>query len=394
MRPLSPEPSRSLKFKNPQQGSYGFTEPYRQTVEGLAEHSRYVNDLMLSFPGLLFALATGYGSAEVRNRAYSMICHGKNLRDVSETLNLPWWMRKLPPQAFEMPLEGKLPGSESFSKHIINLIPEQQFDLPVWLRKTIKAYQLCNESFALWVAGIPLLYTRIHEVCESDDTLELLAAWAWFSQNTGTEAHQLIQTLWHPNIGIHKALDAAKTWYNRAKLVLFIGEHGIEDCWLQGGRINGFDIVPLRTAQDFILESQLMNNCLDQYADQIRFHRVRVFSVRREGVPIANIEIGPHEDDRTMPSIEQVRGPKNRRVNPLIWQIAYNWMGQQNFSARQNGPNWPRVTIPANMHPLWEPFRKALHIAGIYSQDFSIFNMDKTEKLLLQLEDLAQIESE
>ncbi|MGH1350041.1 MAG: PcfJ domain-containing protein [Methyloligellaceae bacterium] len=346
---------------------------------------------MLSFPGLLFALATDFGTEDARYMAYEKIYAGENLKNASESLSLPWWMRKLPPQAFETPLEGKLPDSEIFSKHIVNLIPEQEYDLPVWLRKVIRSYQLCDESFALWVAGIPLLYTRAHEVCESDDTLELLAAWAWYSQNTDTDAHQLIQTLWHPNMGIHKALDAAKTWYNRAKLVLFIGESGIQDCWLEGDRINGFDIVPLRTAQDFITESQLMNNCLDQYADQIRFHRVRVFSVRREGTPIANIEIGPHEDDRTMPSIEQVRGPKNRRVNPLIWQLAYNWMGKQNFSSRQNGPNWPRITTPANAHPLWQPFQQALHNAGIYTQDLSIFNLDKTEKLLLQLEDLAQI---
>ncbi len=392
VRPLSPERSKSLKFENPQRGAYGFAEPYRHTVEMLAEHSDCMSDLMLSFPGLLFALATEYGSPDDRNAAYTKICTGKPLRDASDTLKLPWWMRKLPPQAFDAPLTGSLPDSETFSKHIVNQIPEQEFDISLWLKKVTRAYQLCDERFALWVAGIPSLYTRAHEVCESDDALELLAAWAWFSQNTDNEAHQLIQTLWHPNIGIHKALDAAKTWFNRAKLVLFIGEHGIEDCWLEGKRINGYDIVPLQTAADFISESQSMNNCLDQYADQIRFHRVRVFSIRREGTPIANIEIGPHEDDRTMPGIEQVRGPKNRRVNPLIWQLAYNWMGQQNFSARQNGPNWPPVTTPANLHPLWKPYRLALHKAGIYSHNLAIFNLDKTEKMLLQLEDLAQID--
>ncbi len=394
MRPQSIERSRNLAYFDPVQGSSYFAAPYRQAIEQLTSRSPRLNDLTESFPAVLFALATGYGTTEDLQRAYHMICSGAPLKKVTSLLGIPWWMKKLPPQTFEVPFAGELPDSAAFSRKIVNCFPKHSYDLASWFRKTIRAYQLCDESFALWLSENPMLYSRMNEVGENDASVELLAAWAWYSQNEDTQAHALMQTAWHPNIGIHKALDAAKTWYNRSKLVLYIGPEGIQDCWLQGMHINGYDIVPLRTAEEFILESQVMGNCLDQYADQIRFHRVRVFSIRRDGIPIANIEIGPHEDDRTMPGIEQVRGPKNRRVNPIIWQLAYAFMGQQNFSSRPNGPSWSCVSKPFNQHPLWSPYRMALHMRNVASADLSIFNLDQTEKLLNQLEGLSLLDSE
>ncbi len=393
VRPLNFQRPTDIKYRHFASRSIGFAEPFRNKIEALANHAPWLNDLANSFPGMLFALATDFGTLENRQKTYNLLKHGGSLKLAAKMLDLPWWLRKLPPQTFQSALPNSLPDNDFFSKHIVNLIPRHHDDIATWFRKVIKASQLCNENFALWVANTAPLYAHSNEVGESDATLELLAAWAWYSQHKEVPSHYLIQTLWHPNIGLHKALDASKIWYNRTKLVLFIGDKGIDDCWLDGKKINGYDIVPLRTADDFLTEASMMGNCLDQYADQIRFQRVRVFSIRRDGVPIANIEIGPHEDDRTVPSIEQIRGPKNRRVSPMIWQLAYFWLGQQNFSSRPNGPNWPPVSSAVTQHRIWAPYRYMVESKGFNTSSLSIFNLDQTEKLLLQLEGLALIDS-
>ena len=393
MRQLSVERSRNLVPAGNVSQRAGFPEPYRKDVEALASHSPFLNDLAHSFPGLLFALATGYGSLRSRKTAYSLIKSGAPLKHAARALQIPWWMKKLPPRAYGSLLSGELPDSPLFSKHIINFVPKQLHNLSSWLTKIIRASQLCNEQFALWVANTPSLYIKSDEVSECDASLELLAAWAWYSTQKNLPSHYLIQNLWHPNIGLHKALDAAKNWYNRTKLILFLGDRGIEDCWLEGRHVQGYDIVPLRTADDFLTEAGMMRNCLDQYADQIRFQRVRVFSMRRNGIPVANIEIGPHEDDRSIPNIEQVRGPKNNRVSPQTWQVAYAWLGQQNLSARPNGPYWPQIKINLTQHPLWVPYYNMIEAKQINASNLSIFNLDQTERLLMQLEGLALLDS-
>lgn len=393
MRPFQHERFVNDKFFGQINQPYHFAEPYRYAVTDLANHSNALQDLLHSFPCLLFALATGYGDLAARREAYYLIEKGASLKEIAKKLNVPWWMRKLPPEAFSEPLKGPLPDGEEFSRHIVNLIPKDTHATAIWLDKVIRSYQLCNEAFALWVAENKSLYIRDDGISHDNAYLELLASWSWHSQQAEAAAHHLIRNLWHKHINVNKAVEAAKTWYNRVKLIIYLGDKGIEDCWLQGGTVLGFDFVPLRTAEDFLLEAELMGNCLDQYADQICFQRVRVFSIRQNGIPVANLEIGPHEDDRSMPNLEQLRGPENCRVNSLVWRAVYAWMGSQNFVPKSEGPSWTSdIRTEIKQHPIWNPYRHFLSQKHIDVTNLAILNLDQAEKLLLQLNGLALLE--
>ena len=125
--------------------------------------------------------------------------------------------------------------------------------------------------------------------------------------------------------------------------------------WLSEGSALGYEFVELRTIDDFIAESDTMDNCLDSFSEKLESGVSYVFSIRRNGSPVADIEIGVHPVEPTMPSIVQLRGPKNKRAHPEIWRAAYSWLGSQELP-----PVPPQVVNSAARRrawrALWKPY--------------------------------------
>ncbi|MEL7544897.1 MAG: hypothetical protein AAGJ70_14125, partial [Pseudomonadota bacterium] len=117
---------------------------------------------------------------------------------------------------------------------------------------------------------------------------------------------------------------------------------------------------PLRTLEDFLEEAATMGNCLDQYAGPINNTHVRVFSVRRGDTVVANLELAPHDDDCLMPTIEQLRGPRNNRATPDVWQAAYAWLGAQKFSSFPGPSHGGRASASTTWKKIWDPLFKDL----------------------------------
>ena len=327
-----------------------FARPHRAAIESLAVSSPRVEELAETFPGLLFALATGFGGAKRRHEAVRLIHTGALLRDVTDLIGLPWWLRRLPPEAFQSPLDG-LPNGVAFSLRIGNLVPSEPAETRAWLARTLFAHRTVGENYALWIAR----QKRFPSGVAGEITETLLAAWAWHSRHPDTPAYPLLRTQWSDGIGLRRALEEAKAWSRRIDLAVALGT-GIEDMWFPGGMCGAVEFVPLARLEHFLSEAQAMNNCLDQFADQVRRGRSRVFSIRKAGRIVADIEIGPHDDDCCVPRIVQLRGPRNRRVGPEIWQVALTWLAAQEFRPL------PRVNEATDRHrrqqlirAIWRP---------------------------------------
>lgn len=307
-----------------------FDASYREHIWDLAVQSDPICDLLESFPALIFALASKSGRAAQRRKALSQIEQGAPLADIAKTLCLPVWMKKIPPEALRAALPP-LATSAWFNRRIVNFIPPEPELCAIWLEKMIIALQLCDERFALWVAQRAEFHQNL---ANANEPLQLLAAWAWFSRAEGTLGHKLLRKPWHEQIGLEKAFEEAKIWFNRMQLYLHYGEAGYMDSWLAGGEVLGYEFTPLLTADDFFREAFLMRNCLDQFNENIRHDGARVFRITRGGRTVAVIEIASHNDEHTMPSIVQLRGPQNKRVSPQIWQAAYAWLGSQELQPK------------------------------------------------------------
>lgn len=301
-----------------------FDPDRRASIRRLVNSSPRAADLAIVFPGALYAISDSNGSIDIRRRALDLVLEGAALRDVAQVLDLPLWLRRLPPEAFTGSI-GPLPASEMFSRRIVNQLPTAAENSAFWLKAVSFGAYACDEYFALWLARQPVY-------SESGDPARLfglLAAYAWYSQAELSRAHGLIVVPWRPEMSLDTAICAAKSWLNRIRLVLQLGPGAITDSWLQGGEAQSFSFVPLLEQAQILAESRAMQNCTDQYADRLARDKCRLFSVRRRGVRVATLEIGPHARETGVLAINQLKARHNMPASAEIWQAAHTWLGTQ-----------------------------------------------------------------
>jgi len=330
-----------------------FHPAYRRYIVALTSCSPELADLTDSFPALLFALVSGYATGEKRERACELVGRGAPLREAADTLDLAWWLRKLPAPAFTAPLPA-FPRDPEFAFRISNLVPRDERLAPTWLTRVSHAFEAGGRDFALWIARQPDLANP------PEEQFTFLAAWAWFSGRPGLLGHRMLRKAWSPDMSFKRAREELAAWRQRLRLIECLG-FGIESPWLTDGTAMGFDFVALRTVDDFIAESEALENCLDQYADQLHTGLTAVFSIRKGSRSVACVEIGPHDEEVSMPTIVQLRAARNRRAPPEAWQATFAWLGAQRLeplSPERHAPK-PMKRVEARRQ-LWRPYLEAL----------------------------------
>lgn len=301
-----------------------FEATRRTSVRRLLNSSPRIFDLAVAFPGAFYALASRFGSQRKRKKALELVSAGAPLRDVALMLDLPLWLRRLPPEAFSGRL-AELPKSDIFARRIANHLPTSAENSAFWLSSVAFGAHACDDYFALWLAQ-QAIFT---EAGEAERLFGLLAAYAWFSNVDLTRARGLIVVPWRPEMALETAVCAAKSWLNRMRLVLQLREGVLTDPWLASGEARGFSFVPLLDHGSILAEAHAMQNCADQYADRLARDKCRLFSVRRRGARVATLEIGPHPREAGVLAISQLKARHNLPASAEIWQAAHTWMGAQ-----------------------------------------------------------------
>ena len=153
-----------------------------------------------------------------------------------------------------------------------------------------------------------------------------------------------------------RAREELAAWRQRLRLMECLGP-GIESPWLADGTGLDFQFVALRTVDDFIAESEALDNCLDQYADQLHAGLTAVFSIRKGERRVACVEIGLHDEEATMPTIVQLRAARNRRAPPEVWQATYAWLGSQALEPLSPERHVPKPIRRAEARrKMWGPY--------------------------------------
>lgn len=296
----------------------------RRELRRLIRTSPRFAELAEVFPGAAYVLATRQGEKEQRRKAAKLIRDGAKLKTVAHALELPLWLRRLPPSAFNGPLPP-LPDSETFARRIAARLPADSANAPFWLASVAFATKAVHEDFALWLVE--------QSICSQDAHPErlfaVLAAYAWYSGALLTPAHDLIVVPWRPEIAFDTALCAAKSWLNRLRLVMQLEPGTIADSWLRPGEAMGLTFVPLVEQSEILEEAQAMQNCADQYADRLAREKCRLFSIRRGTSRLATLEIGPHPRETGVLSITQLKARHNMPASVEIWQAAHAWLATQ-----------------------------------------------------------------
>ncbi|MGE0769740.1 MAG: PcfJ domain-containing protein [Hyphomicrobiaceae bacterium] len=361
MAPVAPgpfEPMAETVTERRMRRLNSFPQPYRKYIAGLTSCAPAVEDLADSYPALLFALATGYSNVRRRQAAFEAVVSGQSLKFAGSILELPLWLRRLPAQAFAQPLP-LLPSDQDFTIAAANSVPSHPRDAAIWFDRLIVSHRLAGRDFALWSLREP----RMLPPHTGDEDMQWLLAWAWASLNPAFEGHRLLRGVWTPAIGWKRARDEVAIWRKRIDLVGALAGD-TRDPWFENANVSGLDIVALRTVEDFVCESVAMENCLDQYAAHLAYGRVRIFSVRRDGRPIADVEVSLKPDDVRTPCISQVRGPRNRRAPPAVWQAVHAWLAAQSSEVIDVSSTSAQATREA-FRRFWDPYVEAAEGAGL-----------------------------
>lgn len=325
----------------------------RREARRIARGSARLADLAVVFPGALFALATRRGPAAQRLRAVSLVEQGAPLKAVARALDLPLWLKKLPPEAFQAAL-GELPLTETFARRISARLPRDEQEAAFWLESIAFAHAAVGEDFAVWLAEQPLF----GEPGEPQRVFGVLAAYGWYSSAVLTRAHSLIVVPWRPGVAFDTAVCAAKSWLNRVRLVCQLGPGVITDTWLEAGEALGHVFAPLVEQRSLLDEAHAMQNCADQYCERLSRERCRLFSISRGGVRVATMEIGPHPRETGVLSIVQLKGRHNMPASLEVWQAAHAWLSTQSGLRRPPALFAPERTFDADVwQQLMQPYR-------------------------------------
>ena len=359
-----------------------FNAPVRRELRRLIRTSPRFADLVEVFPGAAFAIASRQVSSLARAQVLEQIHEGAPLKTIARKLELPMWLRRLPPEAFEQPL-ANVPGSEAFTRRIASRLPENNRQASFWLESVTFAAEAAHEDFAIWIADQPIYADR----GEPHRILAVLAAYAWFSC-CNAKANEYIIVPWRPEIAFDTAICAAKSWLNRLRLVMQLEAGALADSWLEAGEVEGYRFVPLIDREALLVEAQAMQNCADQYADRLAREKCRLFSIQKSNAHVATLEIGPHARETGVLTITQLKARHNMPASIEIWQAAYGWMAQQ--SGLKRLPPMVAPDRPFN-EKMWRsmmgPYRKSKNGAPWLPQRLS---QSSFAKLDMDICDLAR----
>jgi len=327
----------------------------RREVRRLVRSSSRLADLAAVFPAAIFVIASRSCPLARRREAIALVEEGTALKTVATILGLPLWLRRLPPEAFSGPV-GPLPTSENFARRIANKRPIPPEQSAFWLATLSFANHACHEDFALWLAEQDIY----GEVGTPGRLFGVLAAYAWYSNAFLSRAHELIVVPWRPEMAFDTALCAAKSWFNRMRLVVQLEAGVLTDSWLSAGSSGSYSFIPLLDQRDILAEAQAMQNCADQYADRLVRDRCRLFSIRHNGARVATLEIGPHPRETGVLAISQLKARHNMPAPVDVWQAAHAWLSTQRTLKRL-----PSMVVPdrppdaKGWQHLMQPYRRS-----------------------------------
>ena len=333
---------------------------FRRRLRRLGETSPKCADLLFTFPGLSVALVSGHGTPRAREEALQLARSGARLADVALALQLPAWLRWLPPEAFDRPLPSSLRVQASdpeFGRRIVQLRPSDPRDSSWWLQWVIAAREACDDEFAVWIAAQRIFESRRRLPF---DCLVPLAMFAWFSRHQDFEAASYLNGQWTAKMNIGRAACLTRRWLHQVLHDLCFEDGCAASDWARARRVHGFDFVPLLTSGALIEEGAAMRNCLATYSANVVRGMCRLYSVRRDGERVATLEVRPVRGSG-LPEIAQLLGPGNSKPTETVCAATLAWFDLQSYGV-------PGATLfscgaasdAAFATHVWQPYARAV----------------------------------
>jgi hypothetical protein len=292
-----------------------FNARFQDDILACAQLSERIADLANTFPVLMFALATEYGTLATRKRVIRLALEGRPLAELAAALALPLCFRRIPPEALRNDLHP-FAWSESANRRLANHVPDDAKLAALWLQRVTFAARAGGEEFAVWIARQPGVLSN--GGFELDDLLPL-ALHAWHSQFG--EPPQQTRKRWSPRVGLDTAIERAIDWcveQGATVLVMLDRRPAVET-------FEGHTLHRLMTSEALREEGREMCNCAKDYAEEVTTGCTRLYSLRRDNERLAtvSVEFGRHSQTCR---IGQVKLAGNRNAPQPLRLLTERWL--------------------------------------------------------------------
>ncbi|MCI4661081.1 MAG: PcfJ domain-containing protein [Neomegalonema sp.] len=313
-------------------------------LEATAQIHPALADLLSSFPAAIVMLALRAGPPATRGEAVFQARQGASLAQIAEALDLPYWTRRLPPEAFIAPIDLRREDrdDENFGRQLLPTKPASPRAIGLWLNWVHRARQFAGDEFALWLAKQPVFRAPRSPLAwgrlPATRALDALALYALASQIEEQGPDFPLPPPFTLRMGFGAACDNALDWIHALTQDLIC--EGVYGCdFVQSPRmVDGIAFVPLHSRADLCAEARAMRNCLETYADRVRCGICRIVSLRKDGSSIATLELSAYNHDALDLAVHNLMGRQNSVVSAYVDSAVQRWLEWHNRIAAMARP--------------------------------------------------------
>lgn len=335
-----------------------FHSSVRRRLRALTWDAPRVSDLLFTHPGAAFVLVAGDRTPDGRGKALRLVKAGVPLAEVDAVLDLPRWLRRLPPEAFVKPVRT-LPGGTDFGRRIVHRIPGYASLAASWLERLTVCTEVCDSDMALWLAS----KTLCDECCTNNRALRPLGAFVWFSQHSEHFAHRLIEEPWHSRMRFKTAVAAAHAWLARLLFACCGDGGGADGSWYKERKSHGYRFRPLRTEAELEEEGKRMKHCVGGYTGRVIAGACLIYSIRRRNSRVATMEVVPVRGKERGAGIAQIKGERNATPDGDVFRAANAWLARR---GRYPFAGMARSLNEGRWREVWRPYCEAKPLGAPY----------------------------
>jgi hypothetical protein len=293
------------------------------------------------FPALglaIFGLGSSRSKANLVPEAKRLVEAGAPLRKIAELMSVPMAFRSVKPGAAHLALA--VVDAFEDPRLIDAHMPESLKEMKLWL-ECIYLAQSVGPDFVQWTSR------HATEVGGSRDEvigiLRDIVDWVRACYRASVPPHirkailgdqrflpaqgeQFVHRQFNADMSLSTIAKLSADWHDAVAGNMKGPNYQFPEPWCPGGVSGGFDIVPVTSSSDLYREGKLLHHCAGTYAERVHSGQCYIFSVRRDGAPLATLELVHGEAGV---AIGQLRGACNAKAPKNVLRAVNSWLRAQ-----------------------------------------------------------------
>jgi hypothetical protein len=295
----------------------------------------------------IFAPDSGDASANLVSEAKRLVEDGAPLRKIAKLMGVPMAFQRVKPGAASLALA--VVDAFEDPRRIDAHMPESLTQMKLWL-KCIDLAQNVGQDFVQWTSryATEIGGSRDEVVSILEDIADwvlachrasvlppvrqaILEGWEW---PFGTQGEQFVHRGFNRDMSFATVTKLSADWHEAVAANMTGRDFEFPEPWCPGGTSGGFDIIPITSAAGLYREGKLMHHCAGIYVGQVHSGRCYIFSVRKDGAPLATLQLVRIEADVM---VGQLRGACNAKPSKLVLRAVDSWLrAQTGFTFPEN----------------------------------------------------------